>query len=133
VGYEACKCHTLLMPSGTYHDPDRKHLFIVCTDCCAAGKHLIVSITGWTNDLCDGTTRLSPGPKMHRFVTKESYIFYRKARVEDSAVLSKGVDEGIFVPHDPVDESLLARVMAGVCSSKQTPRKVKIYANCKLD
>jgi hypothetical protein len=93
------------MPSGTYHDPDRKHLFIVCTNRCSLGKHLIVSITGWTNDLCDGTTKLSPGPGMHRFVTKESYIFYRKARIEDAAVLSKGVDDGVFVSLDPIEEA----------------------------
>jgi hypothetical protein len=100
------------------------------TDRCPLGKHLIVSITGWTNDLCDGTTKLSPGAGMHRFVKKESYVFYRKARVEDAAVLSKGVADGIFVQHDPIGDVLLAQILAGICASKQTPRKVKKYAGC---
>lgn len=65
-----------------------------------------------------------------RFIVKDSYVFYRKARIEDAAVLGDGVDQGIFIPHDPVDETLLERIMKGVCASKQTPRKVKAYAGC---
>jgi hypothetical protein len=128
MGYSASKCHTMLMPSGTYHDSDRKHLFIVCTDACDKGNHIIVSITGWTNDLCDGTTKLAPGS--HRFINKDSYVFYRKARIESSITLSRGVDQGKFILHDMIDDRLLAQIMIGLCSSKQTPRKVKRYAGC---
>jgi hypothetical protein len=131
MGYIASKCHTMLMPSGTYHDPGRKHLFIVCTDVCPMGKHLIVSVTGWTNDLCDGTTRISPRDRVHQFITKDSYVFYRKARIESAAVLSLGVDQGTFVSHDPINEAFRLKILEGICASKQTPRKVKIYAGCK--
>lgn len=129
MAYVAARCHALLMPSGTSHDPSKKHLFIVCTDACGDGKHLIVSITGWTNHLCDGTTRLAPG--CHPFVNKHSYIFYRKAQIETAAALSAGVGSGAFILHnDPMDAAIVAAIMKGVCESIHTPRKVKRYANC---
>lgn len=129
MAYVAAMGHALLMPSGTGHDPGRKHLFIVVTDACAEGKHLLASITSWTNDLCDGTTRLDPG--CHPFVYKDSYILYRKAVIEAAAVLSTGVDAGIFTQHKtPIDAAIIARIMTGICQSIFTPRKVKRYANC---
>jgi len=128
MAYVAQKCHAMLMPSGTYHDPNKKHLFIVCTDKCAQGKHLLVSVTGWTNDLCDPTTRLAPG--VHTFIGKDSYVLYRKSRVELAIDLAAGVDGGTFIERDPISVDLLNKILAGICESEQTPRKVKSYANC---
>jgi len=126
--YVAAKCHALLIPSGTYHDPARKHLFIVCTDCCEKGMHLLVSITGWTNDLCDPTVRLRPGD--HPFINKDSYAFFRKARIESAKALQAGVDQGLFIEHTTASQALVTRIMQGVCGSTQTPRKVRQYAGC---
>lgn len=50
VAYQVLKKGTLLIPSGPTHDPDKKHLFVVCTDVCAEGRHLLVPINSWTND-----------------------------------------------------------------------------------
>lgn len=119
------------MPSGTYHDPNLKHLFIVCTDACPEGNHIVVSITGWTNDLCDGTTRL--GKDDHPFLYKDSYVLYRKARIEHCSVLTKGVEGGTFEEKDAIDEAWVLKIMVGLCKSKQTPRKVKKYANCPAE
>jgi hypothetical protein len=116
------------MPSGTYEHPDKKHLFVVCSNVCDKGFHLIVSITGWTNNLCDPTTRLQAGD--HPFIRKDSYVFYRKARVEPAASLTEGVASGQFLTRDPMDEKLVTRISAGICSSLQTPKKVKVYAGC---
>ncbi|UFW49692.1 MULTISPECIES: hypothetical protein [Bradyrhizobium] len=128
MAYAASRCHAMLIPSGTFEDPDRKHLFVVCSDACADGKHVLVSITGWTNDLCDGTTRLKKGD--HPFLYKDSYVFYRKARIEDGSVLTSGIDSGAFVLKEPMDAGLVDLIMEGICASKQTPRKVKKYAGC---
>ena len=116
------------MPSGTYHNPELKHLFVVCSDACAEGNHVLVSITGWTNDLCDGTTKLSVGD--HPFLYKDSYVFYRKARIESSAVLAKGLETGAFEVKEPMNEELVAKIMLGLCASIHTPRRVKKYAGC---
>jgi hypothetical protein len=120
--------HTLLMPSGTYHNPDQKHLFIVCSDACEQGNHILVSITGWTNDLCDPTTKLGVGD--HPFLYKDSYVFYRKARIESANVILKGIESGAFETHDPIDDAWVAKILEGLCASIHTPRKVKKYANC---
>jgi hypothetical protein len=117
------------MPSGTYHRPDLKHLFIVCTDACENGNHVLVSITSWTNDLCDGTTRLSKGD--HPFVRKDSYMFYRGARIENAEVIQVGLDEGKFEFYeDPMSDEWVKKIMDGLCKSIHTPKKVKKYANC---
>lgn len=122
------RCHTLLMPSGTNDNPDLKHLFIVCTDQCDHGYHVLVSVTGWTNHLCDGTCRLGAGD--HPFLYKDSYVFYRKARVEESSVIAKGIESGHFELKDPMSDDWVKKIMAGLCASDHTPRKVKKYANC---
>jgi hypothetical protein len=116
------------MPSGTYHNPGLKHLFVVCTDACEHGLHILVSITGWTNNLCDGTTRIGAGE--HPFLYKDSYVFYRKARVESSDVILAGINTGLFELKDPISESWMAQITAGICASMHTPRKVKKYAGC---
>lgn len=36
-----------------------------------------------------------------RFIVKDSYVFYRKARIEDAAVLGDGVDQGMIIPARP--------------------------------
>lgn len=119
------------MPSGTYHDPGAKHLFIVCTDECDQGNHVLVSITGWTNQLYDGTTRLGKGD--HPFLYKDSYVFYRKARIESSTVISNGIEAGHFDVKDPMSDEWVKKIMDGLCKSPHTPRKIKKYANCPED
>lgn len=37
--------NTLLLPSGTFEAPDRKHLFIIMTKACANGQHLLLSVS----------------------------------------------------------------------------------------
>jgi len=119
---------TILIPSGPSTDPDRKHLFVICTEPCEKGHQVLVPITNWTNHLCDGTCILKPG--VHAFVHKESYILYRKATIYEYDVLCKGVEEGLLIPKDPCDEEPFLRVKNGLCLSPHTPRKIKIYLKC---
>lgn len=128
MAHSVKKCHALLMPSGTYDNPDLKHLFIVCSDACEEGNHVLVSITGWTNHLCDGTTKLGKGD--HPFLHKDSYVLYRKARVESSEAISKGVESGLFDCKDDISAQLVEKIMKGLCESIHTPKKVKKYAGC---
>jgi len=46
---------TILIPSGPSHDAGRKHLFVICSDACDEGKMVLVPISTWINNLCDGT------------------------------------------------------------------------------
>lgn len=119
---------TLLIPSGPANNADRKHLHIVCTDPCARGLQLVVSITTWTNSLCDSTCILDVGD--HDFIRHQSWIMYRKARLEEAVTLDNGVEQGIFIPRQPMRGEVFDRVAAGICASQHTPRKIKHYFGC---
>ncbi|UXT64145.1 hypothetical protein FY133_00570 [Agrobacterium tumefaciens] len=122
------KSGTLLIPSGPSHDPDRKHLFVVCTDACDEEKQLIVPVSGYSNNLCDGTCILEIGE--HEFITKRSYAFYRNARIESAATLDNGLNQKVFVPKADVDPAVFKRIIDGICTSPQTARRIKKYAGC---
>ena len=113
------------MPSGTYHDPDRRHLFVICTDPDADGKVLLVSITSWTNDLCDATCVLDAG--CHEFIKHKSWAYYRKPRIELVESLIAGVKEDILVPKECLNEDDFARLCKGILTSRHTPRKFAVY------
>lgn len=126
--YPVLKKGTILIPSGTTFAPDKHHLFVVCTDACRDGKHLLVPIATWTNDHCDTTCRLIAGE--HGFIKHASYILYRKARIEAGADLVKGVEERILSPDAPMNGQTFLRIANGICRSPHTPRKIKAYAGC---
>ncbi len=101
------------------------HLHVVCTDPCKNELQLIVSITGWTNNLCDSSCVLEVGD--HTWLTKKSWVIYRKARTELAATLASGVDRGLFIPKDPMVDGVFERVCGGILSSPHTPRGMKKY------
>ncbi len=119
---------TLLIPSGPEDNPDLRHLHVVCTDPCVNGNQIIVSITSWTNDLCDGTCILRAHE--HEFLRHKSYVFYRKARIEAATTLDNGVQQGLFEPREAMNAQTFLRIRNGICRSIQTPRKVKQYYGC---
>ena len=129
--YAPAKRGTLLLPSGTYHNPDLKHLFIICTDKSDRGDHLLVSVSRWRNDLCDSTCMLEPG--CHEFIRYKSYILYRKARIERTQTLIDGVAAGAFVPKAPLDDAVFERVCDGILASPHTPYKAKRYYRRQAD
>lgn len=114
---------TLLIQSGTYHDPEVKHLFIVCSNPSEAGEVVLATVSSWKNDLCDSTCILETG--CHPFVRRKSHILYRKSRIETVDALAKGVASKEIVSLDPADKTLLERITHGVIASEHTPRKVK--------
>lgn len=124
----AARAGTLLIPSGPSHDLSRRHLYVVCTDPCENGDQLIVSVTTWTNNLCDGTCILQAHE--HEWLTHQSYVFYRKARIEAARTLDNGVAQGIFEPRGEMNRQTFLRICNGICRSSQTPRKIKRYFGC---
>lgn len=119
---------TLLIPSGPSHDLAKKHLFVICTDPCSENKRLIVSISTKTNALCDPTCVILPHE--HPFLARESFVFYRMAKVEANSVLMSGVTKGYFVPRQDMNAQTFLRIVNGICASPQTPRGIKRYAGC---
>ncbi len=120
---------TLLIPSGPSHDPARPHLHVVCNDTDANGLNLLVSVTSWTNDLCDATCLLKPHE--HPWLRHDSYILYRKAEVREASKIDAGIRQGVFTLREPMNGQTFLRVKSGVCSSPHTPRRIKVYFGCQ--
>ena len=89
---------TLLMPSG----PDGDHLYVVLND-----------------------PKPFPGYVPHPCIKEESYLVYRSARIEQVSHVARLVHQGLFKPHMPLAEGLLAMVKVGLKSSPFTTREFK--------
>lgn len=119
---------TLLVPSGTFHAPDKKHLHIVCCEPNDSGDVVLVSIASYTNDLCDQTCILEPHD--HGFIRHRSYVLYRKADIFSAQALTTGVEDGSIIVRDDLNAQVFLRVRNGICASPQTKRKVKRFMGC---
>lgn len=117
---------TLLIPSGPSHDPDRMHLHCVLTGACGEEMHLVVCIESIVEGAFhDPTCELADGE--HEFVTKPSYVNFRRTQCFKVARLTKMVDGWLYKPKPPLSEALLERICEGVLASKMTPRGMKDY------
>lgn len=125
---------TLLIPSGPAHDPERKHLFVLMTDPVSvthgeSEKVLLVGVATLNRKLPhDATCVLYP--EDHPFIKRESYVNYRFARIEEAAMLTKGVGSGLLIPKETVAVEIFARVAKGLVESRHTtPRVLRFYQN----
>lgn len=123
---------TLLITSGPVHDPERMHLHIVCCDPDEKGNVVIVSICSARADGKHDKTCLLQDFE-HKFLTHESYVYYREAQITTGAALQTGVVKGVMIPHDPMNAQVFLRVTKGICRSPQTPRKVKNFMGCAAE
>lgn len=118
--------NTLLLPSGTFESPDKKHLFIIMTKVCANGQHLLVSVSSIKEEVRhDPTCELNVG--CHPFVTRPSFVFYAKASRARSDLLVKCVEGWVYTPKERLADDVFARVCAGITTSPFTPRWAKTY------
>lgn len=119
---------TLLIVSGPAHDPDRKHLHVVCNDPDADGNVLIVGICSVTMAPHDTTCILQAHE--HDFLRHPSYVLYARADIVSAAVLASGVAKQVIAKHSDMNGQTFLRVKNGVCGSPLTPRRIKNYAGC---
>lgn len=118
---------TVLVPSGTQEQPDLKHLFILLNNPVHAARLvLLVSIsTIREGRYFDPACRLFDGD--HPFISRQSYVVYQKARIEEASKLERGVQAKILVPRDPFSGEIFARVCEGVLTSKHTESAIKAF------
>lgn len=121
---------TILIPSGPAHDPHRKHLHVVCTDTDAQGKNLIVSICSVPQPPVPYDTTCVFEAHEHRWLTHQSYVAYRYAKIEEAAKLQNGLNQGVFVQEVDMNGQSFLKVVNRMCQSPQTPRLIKRYLNC---
>jgi hypothetical protein len=121
---------TLLIPSGSADDPNRKHFFICLTDPVGNSREalLVSASTLKEGEPFDPACKLFPGD--HPFIKRESYIAYRFAAIYAAGKLENGVAKGLFVPLDSLDGAIYARVCQGLEASRfLAPRFLEFYQN----
>lgn len=126
AAWQATAGATLLMPSGA----DGDHLYIVLNEpkpFPEYGSHpcvVLVNVSTIRQGVRhDQTCVLNAG--CHPFVKHDSYIVYRSARIERASHVQRLVHQGLFRPHTPFEEGLLALVKVGLRSSPFTTREFK--------
>jgi len=126
---------TLLIISGPKHDPDRKHLHIICNDPDADGNVAIVGVCSIDTSVAvayhDATCVLQKHE--HDFIKHDSYVLYARASIVTAAALEAGVKSKVMVTHDDMNGQTFLRITKGVCRSPHTPRKVKNYLGCAAE
>lgn len=118
---------TLLVPSGPAYNPDQKHLHIVCSDTCDLGLNLLVPVSSFY-DGCDNTCELDVGD--HEFIKHLSYVFYARANLYRSEQIDRGLERAILDPQPDLRSEVFVRVEAGLCTSPDTPARIKQYFGC---
>ncbi len=124
--YEPGRGRTLLIPSGTQSDPNKKHLFVTLTGICPDGFLLLVSLSRVREGVhYDPACVFEPGE--HRFVREKSFAAYRLARIEAAAKLIRHVEAWDFTPKDDMPLPLVERMCAGLHQSDFVAARVLNY------
>ena len=66
----------------------------------------------------------------HPFIRHASYAVYRDVRIERADHVAAMVEKAVWRPHEPCSAELLARLRAGVCTSRLVSREVKRMFDC---
>ena len=74
----------------------------------------------------DKTCVLSPGA--HPFIKRDSFVFYKNARIELESHVLKLVGQGFFAAHQPVSAAILQAVKDGLYQSPFTKREFKRFS-----
>ncbi|WP_269932741.1 hypothetical protein [Aminobacter sp. HY435] len=93
------------------------HLFVIVTNQCQNGFHLLVSLTSIKPGKAHDPTCTFNGGE-HPFIDKPTYVYYRLAEQRSSASIVKAVDAGLFVPRVDMLEGHLAAICSGIEQSE---------------
>lgn len=120
--YAPHRCGTLLIPTG----PTGDHLFVITTDICVNGRHLLANVsTIHDHRHHDDTCTIAPGE--HPFINGDSYVVYRMATIGRAERLTRMVDGWMYKAHDDASDALTQRIFDGFEVSRFTPRRIKDY------
>ena len=130
--WQAAPGCTLLIPSGPN---SKKHLHVVLL-----GPVVLPSYGNAQQLVFVSVTTLNPGmpfdptcviaPSEHEFVKHESWIAYRYMRVDSEAHARERVGEHVWHEHAPCSNSLLQRILEGVCTSRFTNGEFRRLFGC---
>lgn len=84
---------------------------------------IVVQVNTFDSDKQDKTTFLYPGE--HEFITKKSFVVYKRARVRSAKDIQRNIDDGIAVTKNKFDGKIVERIQEGIMKSPHTPFEVK--------
>lgn len=116
---------TFLFVSGTFHEPEKKHLHIVITNPCKENNQLIVPISTWKNSLNDDTCFIDPFE--HEFVKVRSFVNYQFAKILPSTSLINGIKSGELEMRDDINPNSFLRIRNGFAKSIRVKSKILKY------
>lgn len=125
-GYIPAKKGTILIPSGS-----ADHLHFICSDPVffpdlARDCVLVANISTVKPDIYhDPTCILDVGD--HPFIRHPSFVFYKKADIFGADNISRNVADGTFTVHDPCEDIVLTRILAGFNISDDVRLRVKKF------
>lgn len=132
MNFRPIKSASLLIPSGPITDPDKMHLFFICTNKCDADQVLLVNLTSIRDGVPhDNTCEINVGD--HRWVKEPSYIKYDRAQIFDVDTIGNQIAAGKFIPQNLTVPAVMRRICAGIMASPLTPLKYQNYYNLNKD
>lgn len=84
---------------------------------------IVVQINTFDSERQDQTTFLHPGE--HEFITKKSFVVYKRSRIRSTRDIQRNIDDGIAIPKDRFDDKIVERIQEGIMRSPHTPLEVK--------
>src|ERR1700722_4133404 len=98
--------HFLPAKKKTVHIPSGEglHLFVIITDACNGGKHLMVSFSTIKKDMRyhDPACVLLPEDNHHRFITLKSFVSYAQIQERPTVRIVQCVENGSYIPSDDI-------------------------------
>lgn len=104
-------------------------MFVVATNRCAGGMHLLLSVsTLRPNKHYDATCLFKGGE--HSFISSPSYVVYGKPHQLSASHIIKMVDGGHYPARETLEEPHFGRLCAGIANSPfSKPFAIKYYAD----
>jgi hypothetical protein len=120
---------TILVPHQVNGIP---HLWIVITEPREQPEMVVIvnvttrtTFTRINHDFSDSTTILLV--EDHRFISKESIVYYKDARLVEVTAVQKLIEHGKFNFHDNCSNEMLLKIQEGCLKSPHTPKKIIQY------
>jgi hypothetical protein len=124
MSYTPSRGKCFLMPSGP--DVDGKHLFVIITNKCPAGLHLLISVSSVEpGEYYDPACLLHPGD--HPFLRRLSFAVYSKAVMISHDDIIKLVGDFTFLMKEDASDEFIEKIRNGIAISKRSTPKVKAY------
>lgn len=129
---------SLLMYTRSQSEDDTKHLFVVLNDPCndvLQGRSDVVLLVNFSSIkpgiTYDTSCILKAG--CHEFITRDSYIVYKEARIEPALFLQNAIDSGDFIAKSPVSMDVYNQIISGLFLSGYTARKYTRFFKQAMD